>query len=158
MRWSSSREKLRNGRLPRTVAPSTGCGGVGLWQPNLKEIKNRFDLAMFVKFVEQSVRQRERGFSHELKDAAVHPQITVGLLLLRFRLGVSDPLFKGRQERGTVRCLDGAVAFHDPLRQAECAWRSGGSSVLRRFPAHGKMEYCELYAAFRRVPRFGDIV
>ena len=49
MRWSSSREKLRNGRLPSTVAPSTGCGGVGLWQPDLKKIKNRFDLAIFVK-------------------------------------------------------------------------------------------------------------
>jgi len=50
MRWSSSREKLRNGRLPSTVTPSTDCGGVGLWQPDLKKIKNRFDLAIFVKF------------------------------------------------------------------------------------------------------------
>ena len=49
MRWSSSREKLRNGRLPSTVVPSTGCGGVGLWQPYRKEIENRFDLAIFVK-------------------------------------------------------------------------------------------------------------
>src|SRR5215469_16571182 len=43
------------------------------------------------------------------------------MLLLHFRLGVRDPLFKGRQERGTVRCLDGAVAFHDPLRQGSMA-------------------------------------
>jgi hypothetical protein len=43
------------------------------------------------------------------------------MLLLHFSLRVSDPLFKGRQERGTVRCLDGAVAFHHPLRQGGMA-------------------------------------
>ena len=48
MRWSSSREKLRNGRLPSTVAPCMGCGGAGLWQLDLKKIENRFDLAFFL--------------------------------------------------------------------------------------------------------------
>jgi hypothetical protein len=33
-----------------SVAPATGCGVLGLWQPDLKKIENRFDLAILVKF------------------------------------------------------------------------------------------------------------
>jgi len=33
-----------------SVAPATGCGALGLWQPDLKKIENRFDLAILVKF------------------------------------------------------------------------------------------------------------
>ena len=36
--------------LNGTVAPSAGCGSVGLWQPDLKKIENRFNLAILVKF------------------------------------------------------------------------------------------------------------
>jgi len=36
--------------LDGSVAPSTGCGPVGLWQPDLKKIENRFNLAILVKF------------------------------------------------------------------------------------------------------------
>ena len=36
--------------LNGTVASSGGCGGVGLWQPDLKKIENRFNLAILVKF------------------------------------------------------------------------------------------------------------
>jgi len=32
------------------VAPATGCGSVGLWEPDLKKIENRFNLAILVKF------------------------------------------------------------------------------------------------------------
>jgi Putative beta-barrel porin-2, OmpL-like. bbp2 len=33
-----------------TVAPSTGCGALGLWQPDLKKIENRINMAILVKF------------------------------------------------------------------------------------------------------------
>jgi Putative beta-barrel porin-2, OmpL-like. bbp2 len=33
-----------------SVAPSAGCGALGLWQPDLKKIENRFNLAILVKF------------------------------------------------------------------------------------------------------------
>jgi hypothetical protein len=33
-----------------SVAPSTGCGALGLWQPDLKKIENRINLAIMVKF------------------------------------------------------------------------------------------------------------
>jgi len=33
-----------------SVAPAGGCGSLGLWQPDLKKIENRFDLAILVKF------------------------------------------------------------------------------------------------------------
>jgi len=33
-----------------SVAPAGGCGTLGLWQPDLKKIENRFDLAILVKF------------------------------------------------------------------------------------------------------------
>jgi len=36
--------------LDGSVAPSAGCGSVGLWQPDLKKIENRIDLAILVKF------------------------------------------------------------------------------------------------------------
>ena len=36
--------------LNGTVAPSAGCGSVGLWQPDLKKIENRFNLSILVKF------------------------------------------------------------------------------------------------------------
>jgi hypothetical protein len=36
--------------LNGAVAPSIGCGSAGLWQPDLKKIENRFDLAILVKF------------------------------------------------------------------------------------------------------------
>jgi hypothetical protein len=36
--------------LNGTVAPSAGCGSVGLWQPDLTKIENRFNLAILVKF------------------------------------------------------------------------------------------------------------
>jgi hypothetical protein len=33
-----------------SVAPSTGCGALGLWKPDLRKIENRIDLAILVKF------------------------------------------------------------------------------------------------------------
>ena len=33
-----------------TVASGTGCGALGLWQPDLKKIENRINLAILVKF------------------------------------------------------------------------------------------------------------
>jgi hypothetical protein len=36
--------------LDGSVAPSTGCGAVGLWTPDLKKIENRIDLSILVKF------------------------------------------------------------------------------------------------------------
>jgi len=33
-----------------SVAPASGCGGLGLWTPDLKKIENRIDLAILVKF------------------------------------------------------------------------------------------------------------
>lgn len=36
--------------LDGTVAPPGGCGSVGLWQPDLKKIENRINLAILVKF------------------------------------------------------------------------------------------------------------
>jgi hypothetical protein len=33
-----------------SVAPSTGCGALGLWQPDLRKIENRINLAILVKF------------------------------------------------------------------------------------------------------------
>ena len=33
-----------------SVAPAGGCGSLGLWQPDLKKIESRFDLAILVKF------------------------------------------------------------------------------------------------------------
>jgi hypothetical protein len=36
--------------LDGSVAPATGCGAVGLWQPDLKKIENRINLAILVKF------------------------------------------------------------------------------------------------------------
>jgi hypothetical protein len=36
--------------LDGSVAPGAGCGSVGLWQPDLKKIENRFNLAILVKF------------------------------------------------------------------------------------------------------------
>jgi len=33
-----------------SLAPAGGCGTLGLWQPDLKKIENRFDLAILVKF------------------------------------------------------------------------------------------------------------
>jgi hypothetical protein len=34
----------------RSVASATGCGALGLWQPDLKKIENRINLAILVKF------------------------------------------------------------------------------------------------------------
>ena len=36
--------------LDGTLAPPGGCGAVGLWQPDLKKIENRINLAILVKF------------------------------------------------------------------------------------------------------------
>jgi putative OmpL-like beta-barrel porin-2 len=36
--------------LDSSLAPSTGCGPIGLWHPDLKKIENRFNLAILVKF------------------------------------------------------------------------------------------------------------
>ncbi|HYL11205.1 MAG TPA: outer membrane beta-barrel protein [Candidatus Acidoferrales bacterium] len=36
--------------LDGSLASSTGCGPIGLWQPDLKKIENRFNLAILVKF------------------------------------------------------------------------------------------------------------
>jgi putative OmpL-like beta-barrel porin-2 len=36
--------------LDGSLAPSSGCGPVGLWQPDLRKIENRFNLALLVKF------------------------------------------------------------------------------------------------------------
>jgi hypothetical protein len=36
--------------LDGSVAPPGGCGSVGLWQPDLKKIENRINLAILVKF------------------------------------------------------------------------------------------------------------
>jgi hypothetical protein len=33
-----------------SVAPSTGCGALGLWQPDLRKTENRLNLAILVKF------------------------------------------------------------------------------------------------------------
>jgi len=33
-----------------TLAPAAGCGALGFWQPDLKKIENRIDLAILVKF------------------------------------------------------------------------------------------------------------
>jgi hypothetical protein len=33
-----------------SVAPSTGCGALGLWRPDLRKIENRINLAILVKF------------------------------------------------------------------------------------------------------------
>jgi hypothetical protein len=36
--------------LDGTLAPSTGCGAVGLWQPDLRKSENRLNMAILVKF------------------------------------------------------------------------------------------------------------
>ncbi len=36
--------------LNGSLAPSTGCGAVGLWQPDLRKIENRLNMAILVKF------------------------------------------------------------------------------------------------------------
>jgi hypothetical protein len=36
--------------LNGTLAPSTGCGPVGLWQPDLRKSENRLNMAILVKF------------------------------------------------------------------------------------------------------------
>jgi hypothetical protein len=36
--------------LDGTVAPSTGCGAVGLWQPDLRKSENRLNMSILVKF------------------------------------------------------------------------------------------------------------
>ncbi len=36
--------------LDGSVAPAGGCGAVGLWQPDLRKIENRINLAILVKF------------------------------------------------------------------------------------------------------------
>jgi hypothetical protein len=36
--------------LDGSVAPATGCGATGLWQPDLRKIENRINLAILVKF------------------------------------------------------------------------------------------------------------
>ncbi|HEX4803061.1 MAG TPA: hypothetical protein VFV14_06100, partial [Myxococcaceae bacterium] len=36
--------------LDGSLAPPQGCGSVGLWQPDLKKIENRINLAILVKF------------------------------------------------------------------------------------------------------------
>jgi Putative beta-barrel porin-2, OmpL-like. bbp2 len=36
--------------LNGSVAPSTGCGAVGLWQPDLRKTENRLNMAILVKF------------------------------------------------------------------------------------------------------------
>ena len=32
------------------VAPSSGCGSLGLWQPDLRKVENRLNMAILVKF------------------------------------------------------------------------------------------------------------
>jgi hypothetical protein len=34
----------------RTVAPISGCGALGLWQPDLRRVENRLNMAILVKF------------------------------------------------------------------------------------------------------------
>src|SRR5205809_3932223 len=36
--------------LDGSLAPSTGCGSVGLWQPDLRKTENRLNMAILVKF------------------------------------------------------------------------------------------------------------
>jgi hypothetical protein len=36
--------------LNGSLAPSTGCGPVGLWQPDLRKSENRLNMAILVKF------------------------------------------------------------------------------------------------------------
>jgi hypothetical protein len=36
--------------LNGSLAPSTGCGAVGLWQPDLRKTENRLNMAILVKF------------------------------------------------------------------------------------------------------------
>jgi hypothetical protein len=33
-----------------SVAPTTGCGALGLWQPDLRKVENRLNMAILVKF------------------------------------------------------------------------------------------------------------
>jgi hypothetical protein len=36
--------------LDGSIAPASGCGAVGLWQPDLRKIENRINLAILIKF------------------------------------------------------------------------------------------------------------